>query len=74
MRGISAEHMIDVLRFFRRSPLLHLASRLPRIFYTDRGCNMLSLMAYKVYERLGVQKSTGSAFRQHTSGLCERAI
>ena len=46
----------------------------PRILYSDRGGNLLSFLAYKVYQRLGVTKVSGSAHRHRTSGLCERAI
>ena len=49
---------------------LHLALRLPPILYTDRGDNFLSVLAYKVYDRLGVTKYSGSAYRHNTSGLC----
>ncbi len=42
--------------------------------YTDRGGNLLSYLAHKVSQRLGVIKVSGSAHRHRTSGLCERAI
>ena len=35
-----------------------------------RGDNFLSFLAYKVYERLGVTKYSGSAYRHNTSGMC----
>ncbi len=46
----------------------------PKILYTDRGGTLLSFLAHKVYQRLGVTKVSGSAHRHRTSGLCERAI
>ncbi len=42
--------------------------------YTDRGGNLLSFLAYKVYQRLGVTKVSGSSHRHNTSGMCERTI
>ena len=46
----------------------------PRILYSDRGGNLLSLLAHKVYERLGINKATASAYHHNSSGMCERAI
>ena len=46
----------------------------PRILYSDRGGNLLSLLAHRVYERLGINKASASAYRHNCSGMCERAI
>jgi hypothetical protein len=46
----------------------------PRIVFSDRGGNLLSQLAHKVYERLGIEKVSASAYRHNASGLCERAI
>ncbi len=57
MKDNSAEHMLAAFLLFiwRRG--------CPRILYTDRAGNMLCLLAFKVYERLGIHKSSGSTFR-----------
>jgi hypothetical protein len=46
----------------------------PKILYTGRDGNLLSFLAYKVYQRLGVTKVSGSSHRHSTSGMCERTI
>ena len=68
MKSNSAESMLEAFLIFvwRRG--------CPKILYTDRGGNLLSYLAHKVYQRLGITKVSGSAHRHRTSGLCERAI
>ncbi len=46
----------------------------PKGIYGNRGRNLLSFLAYKVYQRLGVSNVSGSAHRHNTSGLCDRTI
>ncbi len=68
MVGNSAEHLLAAFLLFiwRRG--------CPKILYSDRGGNLLSFLAYKVYLRLGVTKVSGSSHRDNTSGMCERTI
>ena len=68
MRGNTAEFILAAFLLFiwRRG--------CPRILYTDRGGNLLSFLAHKVYQRLGVTKGSGSSHRHNTSGMCERTI
>ncbi len=46
----------------------------PKILYTHRGGNLLSFLAYKVYQRLRITKASGSSHRHNTSGMFERTI
>ena len=64
----SAEHLLAAFLLFiwRRG--------CPKILYSDRGGNLLSFLAYKVYQSLGVTKVSGSSHRHNVSGLCERTI
>ena len=64
----SAEHLLAAFLLFiwRRG--------CPKILYSDRGGNLLSFLAYKVYQRLGVTKVSGSSHRHNVSGMCERTI
>jgi hypothetical protein len=68
MRGNTAEFLLAAFLLFiwRRG--------CPRILYTDRGGNLMSFLAYKVYQRLGVTKVSGSSHRHNTSVMCERTI
>ena len=68
MKGNNAEHLLAAFLLFiwRRG--------CPRILYTDRGGNLLSFLAYKVYQRLWVTKVSGSSHQHNTSGLCEQTI
>ncbi len=68
MVGNSAEHLLaSFLLFIWRCGC-------PKILYSDRGVNLLSVLADKVYQRLGVTKVSGSSNRHNTSGMCERTI
>ena len=62
----SAEHLLAAFLLFiwRRG--------CPKILFSDRGGNLLSFLAYKVYQSLGVTKISGSSHRQNVSGLCAR--
>ena len=64
----SAEHLLAAFLMFiwRRG--------CPKILYSDRGGNLLSFLAYKVYQSLGVTKVSGSSHRHNVSGLGESTI
>ncbi len=68
MRGNTAEFLLAACLLFiwRRG--------CPKSLYTDRGGNLLSYLAYQVYERLGITKASGSSHRHNTSGMRERTI
>jgi hypothetical protein len=46
----------------------------PKILFSDRGWKLLSMLASKVYERLGIKKESATAYRHNSSGMVERAI
>ncbi len=64
----SAEHLLAAFLFFIWR------SGYSKILYSDRGGNLLSFLAYKVYQSLGVAKVSGSSHRHNVSGLGERTI
>ncbi len=58
----TAEHLLAAFLLFiwRRG--------CPKILYSDRGVNLLSFLAYKGYQRLGVTKASGSSHHLRPAG------
>ena len=46
----------------------------PEFLFSDRGGNLLSLLAMQVYNRLGIEKVSMAPYLHNASGLVERAI
>ncbi len=65
----------DTAEFLLVAFLLFLWRRgCPRIMYSGRSGKLLSFLACKVYQRLGVTKVSSSAHRHNGSSLCERSM
>jgi hypothetical protein len=67
LKNNNSEEMLEALLTFiwRRG--------CPKILFSDRGGNLLSLLASKVYERLGIKKESAAAYRFKRSSRCCRA-